>query len=491
MKKTKLSCLLAMAAITCAPTMKAADVATDSLVQNYMRSSLYTILLNSEKMNAYYEEETKNGENASALISLAKSFKSTKSDDTQGSLFSLPSRVFPDIEIPNQFNDHNLQWRVLNFDSVAGNVSDADLAKFAPAKKKGVGFGKLAKGAVGMNTQGDENNEYFDKYAQAVINQFFEDKNIGAGLIARWYDYSDGAQHWNLNTLMDRGSYNFTADELQKAAEDLNLRAKIDQTAFDMVSNTYVMAVNLRFRSYQAIIAESAGVAKAVGGLLGGSTGSLIAEAATAGASAAAGDGYAVQAVSYLYRLVWNDDINQKFAVDIFAKNASLDDLVASGLCKLEFVGSEKSSAQVRQSILSNQPMTMLVKRATARAIDEAILKLQNKHEEFRTVRPIIGGDGEFVYAAIGTKEGLNEKDEYEILEPQEDKDGKRIYKKVGTVKAVKDGIWDNAYGALEEVAENPNATDAEKEAVNRGYSKFKGKKGDFRGYFIRLKKKK
>lgn len=41
MKKTKLSCLLAMAAITCAPTMKAADVATDSLVQNYMRSSLY------------------------------------------------------------------------------------------------------------------------------------------------------------------------------------------------------------------------------------------------------------------------------------------------------------------------------------------------------------------------------------------------------------------------------------------------------------------
>ena len=135
--------------------------------------------------------------------------------------------------------------------------------------------------------------------------------------------------------------------------------------------------------------------------------------------------------------------------------------------------------------------MTMLVKRATARAIDEAILKLQNKHEEFRTVRPIIGGDGEFVYAAIGTKEGLNEKDEYEILEPQEDKDGKRIYKKVGTVKAVKDGIWDNAYGALEEVAENPNATDAEKEAVNRGYSKFKGKKGDFRGYFIRLKKKK
>ena len=132
------------------------------------------------------------------------------------------------------------------------------------------------------------------------------------------------------------------------------------------------------------------------------------------------------------------------------------------------------------------------MQRATARAIDEAIIKLQNSHEEFRTVLPILGGDGnETIYSAIGTKEGLNEKDEYEILEKQEDKDGKTVYKSIGTVKAVKGTIWNNAYGAADEVAENEKATDADRAALDYGYTQFKGKKGDYRGYYLRLKKKK
>ena len=194
--------------------------------------------------------------------------------------------------------------------------------------------------------------------------------------------------------------------------------------------------------------------------------------------------------MSYLYRLKWNDDVNQKFAVDIFEKNATIEDLINAGICELEFVGTEKASSNIRQSLFSDKPISSLVKRATARAIDEAIIKLQNSHEEFRTVLPIIGGDGENIYAAIGTKEGLNEKDEYEILEANEDKDGRRTYKAEGTVKAVKGRIMNNAYGAEEDLSD-PNTTDEAKEAINRRYSEFKGKKGDYTGYYLRLKKKK
>lgn len=89
-----------------------------------------------------------------------------------------------------------------------------------------------------------------------------------------------------------------------------------------------------------------------------------------------------------------------------------------------------------------------------------------------------------------GTKEGLNEKDEYEILEPNEDAKGHRTYKSVGTVKAVKGKIMNNAYGAEEDLTD-PNISEADKEAINRRYSEFKGKKGDYSGYFLRLKKKK
>ena len=51
--------------------------------------------------------------------------------------------------------------------------------------------------------------------------------------------------------------------------------------------------------------------------------------------------------------------------------------------------------------------------------------------------------------------------------------------------------IWNNVYGAEEEVNNDPKASDEEKAAVNYGYSQFKGKKGDYRGYYLRLKKKK
>ena len=201
--------------------------------------------------------------------------------------------------------------------------------------------------------------------------------------------------------------------------------------------------------------------------------------------------------MSHLYKLKWNEDLNQKFAVDMFEKNASIDDLIASGMCELEFVGKEKASANVRQSLFSDKPMRDLVKRATTRAIDAAIAKLQAKNEVFRTVMPIIGGDGNgTIYAAIGTKEGLNEKDEYEILEAQEDENGKISYKSVGSVKPVKGKIWNNVYGAEEEAAENAAKAEAKNKdfddsAVSLGHSEFKGKKGDFTGYYLRLKKKK
>lgn len=469
----------------------------DSMVQNFKRSSLYTILITSDAQNKHYEEETAKGQGASELMSIAKSFANTDqkkaaNDSTEGSIFALPAQVFTTIEIPNQFNDHNLQWRVINYDSIKGLITEEDLDLYTPKKKnKGAGLGAFAKSMVGMDTKGDEINAEFNKYTPAVLGKFFTANHIPEEIIAKWYCYNpEGEQHWSDGLVLDRGQYNFTPDELAKAATDISLRAKIDQTAFDLIGNTYVLAVNLRFRSYQAIVAEAAAIAEAVGSQFG-SLGSLASKAASAGASAATGDGYTVQAVTDLYRLVWNDDINQAFAEEIFNNNGSMEDLINNGICKLEYLGTEKSSSNIRQSLFSEKPISSLVTRATARAIDEAIINLQNSHEEFRTVFPIIGGSGETVFAAIGTKEGLNEKDEYEILEAREKEDGSISYKPIGTVKAVKGTIWNNAYGAREEVEENKNATEADFAALDYGYSEFKGKKGDYKGYYIRLKKKK
>lgn len=499
MKKTIIFSTIA-AAMTLSANAAAKPEANDSLVRNYMRSSLYTIILNSDKMNAYYEEESQKTD-ASATMALIKGFSKADSKkaandtvDTDISLFELPARVFTDIEIPNQFNDHNLGTRILDFDAIKATVTDEDVSaaaeKFGQTAKKKGGFGKFAKGMMGMSTKGNDNNQEFDKVVPGVMYKFFEQDHVAPNLIAKWYDYNpDGEKHWGLGTIMDRGNYNFSKEELAKAKDDINIQNKIAWTSQQMIGNTYVLAVNLRFRSHQAIVAEAAALAKAAGSKLG-SLGALAADVASAGASAATGDGYTVQAVTYLYRLKWSDDLNQKFGVDFYGKQSTtLEDLINSGLCELEFVGSEKSSSNIRQRLLSGKPIRSLIKRATARAIDEAIIKLQNSHEEFRTVLPILGGDGTNIYAAIGTKEGLNEKDEYEILEAQEKENGEITYKAVGTVKAVKGKIMDNAYGAAEDL-EDASVSEEEKAAINRSYSEFKGKKGDYTGYYLRLKKK-
>lgn len=500
---------LAVSALALASLMPvcAKNSATDSLVNNYMRSSIYTILVNSNAQNERIDKETKENANQDAILSVVKSIANTDAkkaaNETEESLAALPMREFVSIEIPDQFNDHNLAERIIDFDAIKATLTDAEKKEFEPSKNKKAGnfmkgmAGGLLGGAAGKEESSMLRVEEVDEYLPAVLGKYFKQNNTAANMLAKWYNYNGANdKKWDWNLITERGSYNFNEEDLKKAASDFNLQTKIGETGFNMINNTFVLALNLRFRSNQAVAAEAAALAKAAGGMFGG-LGSMVASAAGTIGSAAAGDGFTVQAVSRLYKLKWNEDLNQKFFEEIYDKNASLEDLIAAGICELEFVGQDKGSAGVRQSVLSDKPMSALVKRATARAIDASIAKLQGKYEVFRTVMPIIGGDGNgVIYAAIGTKEGLNEKDEYEILEAQEDDKGKLTYKSVGVVKPVKGKIWENRYGAVDEAAENAaNAKGKDKdfsdEAVNLGYSEFKGKKGDYTGYFLRLKKKK
>ncbi|MDE7381167.1 MAG: hypothetical protein K2N03_03445 [Muribaculaceae bacterium] len=498
---------LAISALTFGVQAKKIDAGN---VNNYLRSSIYTILLNSENQNQRFEKEAKEAMagDAGSITSIAKSFAGTDAkkaaNETEENLFSLPAKLFPEIEIPNQFNNHNLEERVIDFDAIRATVTDQEKDLYNPKTKnqKAGAFAKgLASGLMGGATGKSESSmlkvDEVDDYLPAVMHKYFEKNKVAPKLLAKWYNYNPSNQApWDLNLIMDRGLYNFTQDEINRAATDPSLKTKINGTGFDLINNTYLVALNLRFRSYQAVVQEAAALAKAAGSMFG-SIGSLAADVASSAASAAAGDGYTVQAVSHLYKLKWNDELNDKFAEEIYGKNASLEDLINSGLCELEYLGKEKAQANVRQSLFSSKPMSDLVKRATTRAVDAAIVKLQNKNEQFRTATPIIGGDGNgIIHAAIGTKEGLSEKDEYEILEALEDENGRISYKSIGTVKPVKGKIWNNVYGAVEEAEENAkNAQgkdkDFDNDAVNYGYTEFKGKKGDYTGYFIRLKKKK
>ena len=164
----------------------------------------------------------------------------------------------------------------------------------------------------------------------------------------------------------------------------------------------------------------------------------------------------------------------------------------------MQFIGKDKASARVVASGFSNKPESELIKNAVQKAIDKAIVKLQVKHEVFRTKTPIFQIDekNRFVYAQIGTKDGVEKDDEYEILEAVEE-DGKTTYKVVGKVKAVEGAIWNNEVGAEEELkeaeAEGDKKTQEKLAAISLKASKFEIKKGKdlYPGMLLRLSKKK
>lgn len=495
MKQIKLASLMLGLGVL-ASSVAAQEAKTPS---KFLRSSIYTVLLRSSEQDKHFDEECAKESSGAALVKgfAGTDAKRAQNEKENGPLSAMPQKAFLEIAIPDQFNNFNQEVRVIDFEKILPNLNDADKA-IATAPKKKSAFGAMAAGlakeAAGIDIPENTSNEQVNQFAQSVINHFAVENAVAPTFVGKWFDYGATPDKWDFNYLIEMGLYDANPDEIREA-QALGQQSGIGmQRGMELMNNTYLIGVNLRFRSNAAIVAEAE---KAASGLLGGSAASML----SAAASAAAGEGFTVEAVTYLFKLVWDQDKMNVFATDFFDKHASMEELVASGLCKLEYLGQEKAKARVRMSITNTKPMSDLVKQATERAIDSAIAKLQVKYDVFRTSFPILeADDAGNIYAEVGMKEGISKGDEYDIVLPEENpKTGKLEWKKVGSVKAVDKQIWDNRAGAAEEAAEDGDAEEvkgevkADKGAVALGKTTFAGaKKGkDYSGHFLRLKKKK
>ncbi len=506
MKKLFANSLAVVLSLTfISPSLKAQSEEPD-----YLRSSLYTILIKSDAQNKRLDEENKTQDN-NALMSIAKGLANTDAkkaanDTSTMSLAAIPGAIFTTIAIPPQFNDHNLPNRIIDFDKLRAGMTQetANSARETLGMKKKSGFGKFAKGmassALGSAT-GKESSSMLqvddvDEYTPAVLVKYIIENNVPSYMVAKWFDYDEnGTPRWKDETLNERAIQSLSIAEQGRDNENKVLAASAK--AINLIPNTFVIATNLRFRTNKAILAESQALANAIGSRFGG-IGQLVAQGAGAAASAAAGDGFSVQAVSHLFRLVWDENAENEVA-KIIENNGTIEDLINSGVCNLQYIGNEKAGARVRQSIFSDKPISDLVNRATTRAIDASIAKLQEKNDVFRSVFPISSADQDgSIKVKIGTREGVSKGDTYAVLEKTEDpKTGKIIYKEIATVKPNEKLIWNNLAGAEEELAENKANSkgkdkDFNEDTVNLGSTTFVGKKGkDYSGCYVQLKKKK
>jgi hypothetical protein len=326
---------------------------------------------------------------------------------------------FANSPMPDKFNDHNLGKRVYI-------------------------DGELPLGGYASGIQ------------QNVLDQIARD------MVAKWFNRSEKGG-FNMDLVGQRGSYDASAMDITTARASKRGLDMLADAGEELIGKTFVLVNQFKYTDKAEVAQKAKGWLDALGtigdyaGIPNASTYTTI---AGAGATVA-GKGYVVRTTAYLYQLVWDEATAATFYNEYWADDQTITPekkqaFDQSTIFKLRYVGSDNSWADVQSTIFTNKSEVQLVERATTKAIDEVIVKLQKNHDEFKTKTPLF--TGEPITAKIGLKEGLTEKSTFEVIEQQIDQNGRTKYVSVGTVRVDKSySIWDNRFGADEE---NPSRQD-------------------------------
>jgi len=298
------------------------------------------------------------------------------------------------------------------------------------------------------------------KDESANIIAFMEANNIARDVVAKWFDRS-AKGGFDMELIKKRGSYDASVLDIAKAKSSKRGLDMLSDAGEDLIKNTFILVNDFKYVSKEEV-AKKAGGFMSLAGNIGAAAGVSGANEMASNATDAvnvAGKGYVVKTTAHLFRLVWNEETAAIFYNDYWADDKTItperkkafDD---SKIFKLEYIGSDVSWADVQSSSFSQKSNEQLIERATNKAIDAVIVKLQKEHDEFKTKTPLF--TGEPITAKIGLKEGISDKSKFDVMEQQQDADGKTKYVVVGSIK-VDDSfpIWDNRYGAADENPDN------------------------------------
>lgn len=386
--------------------------------------------------------------------------------------------VFNKQPLPDKYNDHSLASRSFAPDKYA---LTAEEKAALGAKTEGKAAGKMkgmAKGAAAGATGGlvDTTDA---KYLPQVVEKYLVANNVARDLVAKWFN-RDASGAFNMNLIGERGSYDASALDLNKAKGSVRGMASLADAGVELIGNTFVVATRFNYVSkkeiYDAAQAALAATAAVAGGAAGGKLKGKVPgggvpnipitpemQAAKDAAYKKATEGYIVQCTSYLFQLVWNDSVEAVFYNDLWMDASKIDPkrkqaFDDSKLFKLKYIGDGKALANVPLSLKKKRTEEELIAAATQNATDASIAKLQRDYEVFKTKMPLYSGNP--ITAKIGLKEGLEAGDKFEVLEQQMDeKTGRTKYVSKGKIK-VTDAIWDNRFALDGEAPEVEVALD-------------------------------
>lgn len=349
--------------------------------------------------------------------------------------------AFLSIPTPEKFNNHDLA--IKSFDAVD-----------APRQRKG---------------------KVRDDFNLGVIDAFITANAIPSGMVAKWFVRDPQTGAFDMSLIQQRGSYDASQLDIRLADGSALGRATLADAGEELIGKTFVLVNDITFVDKGEKSAKAGGWLRVLGAVAGAATGTDLSSVGDAAAKLVNEiDGFSVNITSYLYRLVWNDEVAANFYTYYWMDDASLDParraaFDTTSLFKVAYVGKTMTSAGnlASKSFAKSKEEQML--KVCTRAIDKSIVQLQRDFDEFKVNVPIYRiNEDKTVDVQIGLKEGINSKSQFDVLMAAQDENGRTIYEKVGRIQPIEGRIWDNRFGADED-ARAQAAEASKKSAPKKG----------------------
>ena len=297
------------------------------------------------------------------------------------------------------------------------------------------------------------------------IEDFINDNYIGSRLVAHWFNRDILTGQCDMELIKARGLYDASAFDYELASNTIRGNAMLQDAGEDLIGNTYLLVNEVYYidqHKRAQNVAAGVGIGLSIlGGILEAATGvDGLTEIGTAVGTLAALtisslEGFRVKIHTRLYQLDWNDEIANEFYALYYSSIPDEEKRIAfennRHKFKMKYVGEVKSKGGSGLKFIGVKTPEELIRKACQRAIDDNIVDLQKKFEQFRVKTPITS-ISPTITAQIGMKEGVSSESRYEVLEVI-DNNGSMEYKRVGVIKPVPTMIWDNRFMAMEEGA--------------------------------------
>lgn len=315
----------------------------------------------------------------------------------------------------------------------------------------------------------------YSKPSDSEVARLLRERGVAKELVAKWFN-RDYYGRMSMDRIHQWGGYNASYADLQRANQLERGTALLSDEGSELIKNTFVLVCDLTYYDRSttggilSVLAAAAGAvmeARASQYEKQGKNASAyrnLAETAYVG-SAAAEDiaGFSVNVNARLYRLRWDNNLRDYFytqywvgsetpSMEADSKKRAFDN--DNSTFQLDYLGNYTSRAGRTVSKSAND-LNLVIRDVCSNAVNRSITYLSRRFPVFKAKTQFYC-EGGYVYAYIGSKEGVTNGAKFEVLETKKTSNGFE-YHKVAQVKANK--VWDNEGLFIENMSANSKGT--------------------------------